>query len=485
MATSKRRSVVLHFDLNRTVLMSDAAGGRTMENTVDYLLSECSWGYVNPNRPSEWICVSGTSSIEPPAAETNGHKLITYKQFVDDAHPYQSLAAAQGRDIDQIKAVNKAAKKKRTALQSAFTGGEDAPGRRVRDSFKEVMEKLHFPMGEQREAAKQLAATMPKSRLQEAWSEGRYYLLPSFLQFLSYLSSPKVTEKEMDVKLVFRTFGDDIVEVARELDLLVDGQHPVGLPALPERFRLKLEPTARRIGTFYRDGFEADGTALAVGTLTKVPFSSKLVEEGPSAPNNFYATSDPEVKVIRGFQSIQETLNGMLQGASTLALRDYWEWWSAHAEDGQYGKLLLIDDEKMGKDDDVTVFFDDHIEAHHPHIVDVRDVRSGAPVDFEKSRGKYLQRVEPFAAITDPNYFTSLFEKFLSTAMNNQPSKRKRTDTSPVKTPAAPLPDAETELLRALEEEILKEEEKNKHDKNKKFPLEEEEDDDYDESDDE
>ncbi|KAF1790312.1 hypothetical protein GQ600_18223 [Phytophthora cactorum] len=361
--------------------MSDAAGGRTMENTVDYLLSECSWGYVNPNRPSEWICVSGASSIEPPAAETNGHKLITYKQFVDDAHPYQSLAAAQGRDIDQIKAVNKAAKKKRTALQSAFTGGEDAPGRRVRDSFKEVMEKLHFPWEKQREAAKQLAATMPKSRLQEAWSEGRYYLLPSFLQFLSYLSSPKVTEKEMDVKLVFRTFGDDIVEVARELDLLVDGQHP--------RFRLKLEPTARRIGTFYRDGFEADGTALAVGTLTKVPFSSKLVEEGPSAPNNFYATSDPEVKVIRGFQSIQETLNGMLQGASTLALQN-------------------------GKDDDVTVFFDDHIEAHHPHIVDVRDVRSGAPVDFEKSRGKYLQRVEPFAAITDPNYFTSLFEKYVN-----------------------------------------------------------------------
>jgi len=38
---------VLHFDLNRTVLMSDAAGGRTMENTVDYLLSECTWGVVD------------------------------------------------------------------------------------------------------------------------------------------------------------------------------------------------------------------------------------------------------------------------------------------------------------------------------------------------------------------------------------------------------------------------------------------------------
>jgi hypothetical protein len=45
--TASRRHVVLHFDLNRTVLMSDAAGGRTMENTVDYLLSECTWGVVD------------------------------------------------------------------------------------------------------------------------------------------------------------------------------------------------------------------------------------------------------------------------------------------------------------------------------------------------------------------------------------------------------------------------------------------------------
>ncbi|RLN93876.1 hypothetical protein BBJ28_00016139, partial [Nothophytophthora sp. Chile5] len=228
MATGKRSSVVLHFDLNRTVLMSDAAGGRTMENTVDYLLSECTWGYVNPQRPSEWVCVSDASSIVPPSVKTGQPPLISYKQFVDDAHPYQSLATAAGSDIDQIKAVNKAAKKKRTALQSAFTGGEDAPGRRVRGSFDEVMQKLHFPAGEQREAAKvlcrvlmlyytvylQLAATMPTSRLQEAWSEGRYYLLPSFLHFLSYLASPSLADKPLDVKLVFRTFGDDIVEVA-------------------------------------------------------------------------------------------------------------------------------------------------------------------------------------------------------------------------------------------------------------------------------
>lgn len=52
-AAATPRRVVLHFDLNRTVLMSDAAGGRTMENTVDYLLSECTWGVVDAQNPAK------------------------------------------------------------------------------------------------------------------------------------------------------------------------------------------------------------------------------------------------------------------------------------------------------------------------------------------------------------------------------------------------------------------------------------------------
>lgn len=404
-----RRRVVLHFDLNRTILMSDAAGGRSMENTVNYLLSECTWGYVNPSRPSEWICVSKACTINPPELKSNKNHLITYKQFVDDAHPYQSIGSLANSDVDQIQATNRIVKKQRTALQSAFTSGKDAPGSPVHDSFIKVMQNLYFPIGKQRETAQELAATMPASCLQEAWSAGRYYLLPSFLHFLSFLTSPQVHEKKLDVKLVFRTFGNDLVDVANELELLVDGHHPMGFPALPERFRLKLEPKAQCVGTFYRDGFDAAGTALAVGTLVKVPFPTTFNEESEDVPLHFYAAlKNSEVKVVRGFQSIQQTIEGMLQNASTVALRDYWEWWSAHAEDHRYGKLLLIDDKQK---DDIVVFFDDHIESHDAHIVDVRDVESGVPIDFVKSRGKFLERVEPFAAITDTNYFVALFNK--------------------------------------------------------------------------
>lgn len=60
-----------NFDLNRTVLMSDAAGGRTMENTVNYLLSECSWGYVCNNAEAELSETTNRQSVGDSVVSTN------------------------------------------------------------------------------------------------------------------------------------------------------------------------------------------------------------------------------------------------------------------------------------------------------------------------------------------------------------------------------------------------------------------------------
>lgn len=306
----------------------------------------------------------------------------------------------------------RAAKKQRTALQSAFTGG-DGPGSRVRASFNDVMAKLHFPAGPQREAAKTAAQALPVSRLQEAWSDGKYYLLPSFMELLAYLAAESSSSSAYEFKLVFRTFGDDIPEVAKELELLVNGAHPyaVGQPPLPRAFLLNVAPGSNAVGTFYRDGYDASGTALAVGTLTKLPFSSANQSDA-RALETFYSSSN--VNIARGFDAVDKTIDAMLKDHATVALRDYWEWWSAHAENGEYGKLLLVhEDVENVENAPLAIFFDDHIEAHHAHIVDVRDVATGAAVPFDTSAHKYLQRVEPFAAITDSQYFIKLVQDIL------------------------------------------------------------------------
>ncbi|RHY36273.1 hypothetical protein DYB30_013663 [Aphanomyces astaci] len=115
------KKLVLHFDLNRTILMSDVAGGRSMENTLNYLLAECTYGQVQGN-----------------------------EKFVDTLYPYQSMHGASDA-LNDVKAFNKAQKKKRTALQSAFTSG---PGRPISASYDHVLSCLFFPQGPLRDAAK-------------------------------------------------------------------------------------------------------------------------------------------------------------------------------------------------------------------------------------------------------------------------------------------------------------------------------------------
>ncbi|RHY40770.1 hypothetical protein DYB37_011810 [Aphanomyces astaci] len=101
--------------------MSDVAGGRSMENTLNYLLAECTYGQVQGN-----------------------------EKFVDTLYPYQSMHGASDA-LNDVKAFNKAQKKKRTALQSAFTSG---PGRPISASYDHVLSCLFFPQGPLRDAAK-------------------------------------------------------------------------------------------------------------------------------------------------------------------------------------------------------------------------------------------------------------------------------------------------------------------------------------------
>lgn len=93
------------------------------------------------------------------------------------------------------------------------------------------------------------------------------------------------------------------------------------------------------------------------------------------------------------------------------AIRDDYNWWHSHSESDTSGKLLLIDCETHPRV--VQLFFDDNIERDRPHIVDVRTLPSFAAVPFEQSRGLYLRRVEPYAAILDDQYYVNIAKDVL------------------------------------------------------------------------
>lgn len=61
----------------------------------------------------------------------------------------------------------------------------------------------------------------------------------------------------------------------------------------------------------------------------------------------------------------------------------------------------------------LQVFFDDNIERHRAHIVDVRDAATFTPVPFEMSQGRYLRRVDPYQAILDRDYYVKEVQRVL------------------------------------------------------------------------
>lgn len=111
--------LLLHFDVNKTIVIADPVSGITMEKMVNSLLSECVWGSVD-EKAKTWSCVSAEPSTSPPAsssASASTTMTMTYGRFLETvAHPY----TADQRSNEAIKVLRK-------SLKTSFTH-VDRPG---------------------------------------------------------------------------------------------------------------------------------------------------------------------------------------------------------------------------------------------------------------------------------------------------------------------------------------------------------------------
>lgn len=75
-----RTKLILHFDINKTILMSDQASGKDSEEAlISDIIAGMSWGKVeqietNGIVRNEWRCTSDLLSITPPH-----ENLVTYR----------------------------------------------------------------------------------------------------------------------------------------------------------------------------------------------------------------------------------------------------------------------------------------------------------------------------------------------------------------------------------------------------------------------
>ncbi|XP_056155910.1 uncharacterized protein si:dkey-32e6.3 [Lampris incognitus] len=187
---ASRKKLVLHVDLNNTILVSDAVTGQGTVAALEYFLTTVTWGRMSEQGKWQWL--SDFPSLLPPCEGA-----VSYcSQF--------------GR----------------------VTGFTSAAGRRFRGILDQHLNLLRWPEGLKED--KELAVKGEDGRLYQ-------WILPSFFQLLKNL-----VEDGREFAVLFRTFGTDLPRVLSAVSrALTQSVHPL-FPDLPD-LKLSVNVTPGKI----------------------------------------------------------------------------------------------------------------------------------------------------------------------------------------------------------------------------------------------
>mmetsp|Transcript_7564 Transcript_7564/g.26964 ORF Transcript_7564/g.26964 Transcript_7564/m.26964 type:complete len:483 (-) Transcript_7564:1154-2602(-) len=389
--------LVIHLDVNKTVVLVDPAGGKSLTHVLNGLLADASWGRVDGEGASaSWTLASEKLRVGLPPADavadgaslpatiTGGFAagLCTYHHFVEEiALAYVDVGAAETPEAqsDAVKA-NRKIKRARNDLLLSFTDAGN-PGERLRPTFERYLEAMTIP------AAKKEAAVSASSvfTLGGSAADPKLFLLPAYFRLLQGL-----TEAGRDFTIVFRTFGDDGPRIVEEHNLFCRGEHPL-FGGSAERY---------------------DGTGGSVDRVLKAPGGTgRIVRHtdfaGSPGSGIRLAWIDPDHGVIDtagGVTDVFAAIHKLLgAGHRTLMLRDDYQYWHVNNERAAFGKLLLVDPSDL---DEHHIFFDDNVGFPDTgmEIVDVRDARTGEELGYDDAIDVFVVKCQPTEAIDDAEY---------------------------------------------------------------------------------
>jgi len=351
-----QRHVILHFDINKTCIMSDRLAGKNEESVVNEILANTSWGLCEDDVWKIRTEEEPTFRRPPNPAGPTEPKLVSYAEYAELVHP--------GRDKRKL----------RTKLTTSFTK-EDQPGARLAWYTKELVDKLRNPDG--------------KFRL----------LIPSFFNLLVALKKTK-----RSFALCFRTFGEDLTDVAEELNSFCEGRHPLfhghrmdGSDGDPD-FRLNLR-APRTFGTFHRTS-ECD--SLVLGTLEQ-PGEGKY-RDAKDRSLKFYGNITGISEIVSGDDACRDYLWDLLSVPGTTGFRDHFQYWKHCHNTSAGGKLFYYKPSRTTNRHEV--FFDDNIRYEDAHIVQPVNMLNPLKRTWVISLlQRHLCKVEPLQVIHDKEYF--------------------------------------------------------------------------------
>lgn len=352
-----KRTIVLHMDINRTIIQTDPAGGKTLDDVLNSNVAARVFGRNNAGTFE--VTGSGFDSVEsPPGA-------MTYGDFVDAV--VQIPSEMTSGSAEEKREIWKGVSASRRRLLHSFTHSTS------------VGAEFAHHVDVQRDA---LAETLARGM----------HIVPSFFNLVNRLS-----DLEWPFVLIFRTFGNDITKVLDEWNTFLQGDHLVR-PSGP--ILAGMRDRVPQCGALFRC---EQGMAIAWNRNVAVPPPPPGVDAAVLLPEEYLRSVEGgNAHAVSFHQLYDELMSKTQQGGGVLGLIDYYHYWSQHAEHRSAGKCFPVD---TSPEAPFQVFFDDNIFIGDPSsIVDLRCATSGLPLSIDLE-DNYCCHVLPYFAITDGDYF--------------------------------------------------------------------------------
>ncbi len=383
--------LILHFDINGTLIIHDNAGGKTKSTLINGILMQSLFGFIKDDRwkqedlsllerAQSFEIVSKIPSVEPPV---DSKPLIDCHSFMEKyllpfKHEMQNIP------MEQRLKQNHETKQLRKEFISHFVDKNH-----LGYAFASFKEKLYNTVKD-------------------------VNILPSFFRCILQL-----LEDDQTFSIVFRSFGDlhDFELVCEEFNLFCDGKHPqfsnLSEKQIQQLCSFKLDPHHRTtlnesIGFFFQNSM--DQIHLIVGSLQR----PKTMDTHISLAVEEHMKSMENVKLVSGYHSIHEFLmKQMTKPYQSFCFRDYYYYWNANNEKGHFGKQMFVD---LKDQQNFQLFFDDNIKmsGYPTHsILSVRD-ENGVPLDVEKFQNVFGKHIYCLESIQNENFFYEAVQEKVS-----------------------------------------------------------------------
>eukprot|EP01062_Namystynia_karyoxenos_P070156 TRINITY_DN65538_c0_g1_i1.p1 TRINITY_DN65538_c0_g1~~TRINITY_DN65538_c0_g1_i1.p1 ORF type:complete len:408 (+),score=122.60 TRINITY_DN65538_c0_g1_i1:83-1225(+) len=359
MAASQKTRLVLHFDINETIMVGDPSTGQTFADSLNNLLAKATCVRRMPGGDYQWhdgtpLSVTKDPAVQPPPLHLG---------FGPPPEHDWYYFAFRGADTPPNR--------------FADDGQPGAAFRPLRDQLEEQARWKHAP----------------HPHLEK---NGKHFLLPAFFRCICELS-----RQERDFAVVIRTMGQDIPEVAACIDAFSRGEHADFPPAAAGG--------AERMRSF---ATSAENSAWALqrarpGELAS-PITMKRFATIPAADVS------PDLEVLEEV-SDEDSMADRVARGPIIAVRDQYSFWSSHNFSPAAGKpvWVTVDDHT-----EHHIIFDDNIHDKSDDSIAGIRARStrGAPWRhlsgdaLRRLQGVHLVRVHACEVIRDQDYFLKRIE---------------------------------------------------------------------------